>query len=807
MLLRTTKKKRSTTNRSRQRRPKSASNLVEHGHVINLNSDQWLLPETKEYLKINDNKEKAISDTEDQHEVEIVPTKIKPIRTPYNEVISYLKRNSLVVKGLTIFDVLYPTSITVKDPHHIQVIDRYVLAKVWDDILPLTYGSYVGKLRLVNHYAVDLEKYEVQLKELITNYYQFTSNFIWKHLYEDDKRKITKEISTEEHTSQSALENFAWLKLTDREQNDLLQKPVPYEDKNQTLLKNTLKDAEAESALKGVARMDVEIHRATKFLQISTDLRQLQRRADLDSKPKEEQKPKIKRKPSADRNFHQRVICRFDADGFFHPGTIQKSLDGQTMVHFDMGIEQEAIGHILLPTNGAIAQPHLFVNDYVLVRRKNENEEFWAPGTVMVLPSPVAQPPPLYMVQIYTPSACHVHVHRRDILKISLGVFQRTVSYLQSLNRKRGPIVDKTNESQDNPSIQDTLRRELEPLTTKVEHLNRLDKKRYDELKTVLEDQMNAIRHLQERSPRREVTFGSTQTVEISLKPIANKLDLTKQTQDPKPPTPREDFIQPNTHVYALWLDDDKFVHEGIVLKKQRHSNNYSVRRVGLPGVQRFISRENIFLESDRKRLKSLDPQSFVLIEYQKYVHDCWKPAVILYSDNEKMKTHVRFYDGMDKDRSNNELVIPISEENFQDYATFRIEYEQTLVNKVIVGLNHERKIFMLGTIIKRIKYGHTYRIRWCDEQESEQEEEYLFGAFTRPVQHQPDDFILVLDNDQCIYKLAQVVTSSEDQKTLTVHFIDSQENNRKVYVPFATATTFAIPEPYIKSIKEKLNA
>ncbi len=46
----------------------------------------------------------------------------------------YLKKNSLLVKGLTIFDVLYPTSVTVRDPHHVQVIDRYVLAKVWDDV-------------------------------------------------------------------------------------------------------------------------------------------------------------------------------------------------------------------------------------------------------------------------------------------------------------------------------------------------------------------------------------------------------------------------------------------------------------------------------------------------------------------------------------------------------------------------------------------------------------------------------------------------------------------------------------------------
>jgi hypothetical protein len=47
------------------------------------------------------------------------------------------------------------------------------------------------------------------------------------------------------------------------------------------VLKNALKNAEAESALQGVTRMDVEIKRAIKFLQISTDLRQHQKRADV----------------------------------------------------------------------------------------------------------------------------------------------------------------------------------------------------------------------------------------------------------------------------------------------------------------------------------------------------------------------------------------------------------------------------------------------------------------------------------------------------------------------------------------------
>jgi hypothetical protein len=73
-----------------------------------------------------------------------------------------------------------------------------------------------------------------------------------------------------------------------------------------------------------------------------------------------------------------------------------------------MGIEQEAVGHILLPTNGAIAQPNLFINDYVFARQTNGNQEFWAPGIVIVLPSSGARPPPLYTVQIYTPSVHQV---------------------------------------------------------------------------------------------------------------------------------------------------------------------------------------------------------------------------------------------------------------------------------------------------------------------------------------------------------------------------------------------------------------
>ena len=111
-----------------------------------------------------------------------------------------------------------------------------------------------------------------------------------------------------------------------------------------------------------------------------------------------------RRKPSIDRNYGQRVICRCDDDGFFRPGVIQKGVEGRTNVHFDMNIDQEVVGHVLLPIGGAIAQPTLYANAPVLVRQSSGHDEYWVPGLIAVLPLPGAPPPPLYTVQIYTPT-------------------------------------------------------------------------------------------------------------------------------------------------------------------------------------------------------------------------------------------------------------------------------------------------------------------------------------------------------------------------------------------------------------------
>lgn len=55
-------------------------------------------------------------------------------RNALDEVKHYLKKNSVTARSLTILDVIHPTTSPIKDPERLQIIDRYVMAKVWDDV-------------------------------------------------------------------------------------------------------------------------------------------------------------------------------------------------------------------------------------------------------------------------------------------------------------------------------------------------------------------------------------------------------------------------------------------------------------------------------------------------------------------------------------------------------------------------------------------------------------------------------------------------------------------------------------------------
>jgi hypothetical protein len=77
-----------------------------------------------------------------------------------------------------------------------------------------------------------------------------------------------------------------------------------------------------------------------------------------------------------------------------------------------MEIEQESIGHTLLPINSSNSQLSLFLNDCVLARQMKETEEYWVPGLVLCVPSPFNVPANLYTIQIFDPTARKVGIER-----------------------------------------------------------------------------------------------------------------------------------------------------------------------------------------------------------------------------------------------------------------------------------------------------------------------------------------------------------------------------------------------------------
>ena len=121
--------------------------------------------------------------------------------------------------------------------------------------------------------------------------------------------------------------------------------------------------------------------------------------------------------------------------------------------------------------------------------------------------------------------------------------------------------------------------------------------------------------------------------------------------------------------------------------------------------------------------------------------------------------------------------MIPLNEQQFERYTKFRIEKETSLINQAIVGLNEEKKTFMLGMIEARVSTGHQYRIKWANGMSNNQKEEHLFGAFTRRDQHRKDNYVLAMDAEDNLYKFARTLVVFKDDNRLNIQFLDTHQS------------------------------
>ena len=75
-----------------------------------------------------------------------------------------------MAKRLTILHALEPTLIAHR-PSHIPILNKDVVARVLDDVMPICHVSADGKeVHLVNPQAIDLNAYEENLGKTIALY-------------------------------------------------------------------------------------------------------------------------------------------------------------------------------------------------------------------------------------------------------------------------------------------------------------------------------------------------------------------------------------------------------------------------------------------------------------------------------------------------------------------------------------------------------------------------------------------------------------------------------------------------------------
>ncbi|XP_074651656.1 von Willebrand factor A domain-containing protein 3B-like [Tubulanus polymorphus] len=213
--------------------------------------DAWLLPETREIFDRQwERQRKMQKDTERKAKAEEKRKKkmVDPLTMSSRQ---WLRKHGLVAKKLTILDVLAPTMIPHR-PKYVPIIDKEVVAKVFDDILPFAHTTSSGQksMQLINPNAVDLNLYETKLTKTIKLYQRRLGAVIWKALPKSQKESFNSD------------------------------KPVPFVENRKELI-NALEKCGWPISELDITLLEDEIEQAEKYLAQSQKLREAVKNSDI----------------------------------------------------------------------------------------------------------------------------------------------------------------------------------------------------------------------------------------------------------------------------------------------------------------------------------------------------------------------------------------------------------------------------------------------------------------------------------------------------------------------------------------------
>ncbi|NXR57533.1 VWA3B protein, partial [Rhadina sibilatrix] len=314
----------------------------------------------------------------------------------------WLKTHGLTARRLTIMDALAPTTV----PHstkYIPVLDKHVVSKVFNKMLPLAHVSSDKKrIALINPWAVNLDAYKEKLEQAIKSYERRLNLVIWRALSQEEKDKFKEDgpVQYIQHKEAllEALENLGW--------------PVPYED---------------------VKLLEAEIFTALTYIQQVSDLQEAVKKETEKSSESHISNNKKTRQKCQIYVTHksQKVIARSDVTGFYYPGTVIKNISSTcALVHFSNGRSCDVPVKFTIPVGGAMPCPHLQVGDCVFARTGTQAEnEYYVPAIVIATPERVVTGDKLYTVLMFNNR--EKHCLRSQLIKISQTKYACSCQYIR----------------------------------------------------------------------------------------------------------------------------------------------------------------------------------------------------------------------------------------------------------------------------------------------------------------------------------------------------------------------------------------
>ncbi|KAG9492314.1 hypothetical protein GDO78_000694 [Eleutherodactylus coqui] len=642
----------------------------------------------------------------------------------------WLKIYGLVPRRLTIMDALAPTMV----PHsakYVPILDKHVVSKVFDEVLPLAHVSGNRKLiTLINPQAVNLSDYKEKLGRAIKSYERRLNLIVWRVLPQEERDNFNSDVPISYLDNKEAL-----LQALDR-----LGWPISPED---------------------VMLLEDEIQAGKTYLQQALDLQEGSNKksvteySSVQTNHEKNETQKMKQKPKRallDTLRGQKVIARSEIDGFYYPGTVLKSINSKSaLVDFWLGENQVVPIRFIIQTGGALPCPTLKVGDCALSKTgARGGGGSYVPAVVIATPRMDASDK-LYTVLKYDKRK--EHCLRRELIKISPSQFAVSCGYI-----RKAQMIDFTISLAERNLLSENIINKLEELSSQVtQYQNEQNEKQkaiqvyINELKEQNSQQHTSGLQVEEKTIAKQ-NINLLEQLKLLI-PIRN----SEKEKDESPVLNNDQPLLPGQKVLSLCSHNGLY-EEGCIIH-DCGDLSYFVERAS--GEIARIHRDDLLTDSDdyKKEIKESDP----VIGPHPLHPGSYCPGVVL-NCSPDLKVTVQYYDNAE-DLAPREHIYSISPEKYKRDTSYILACERRWIGEPVVARNDDTATFHLAKVKKQTDDCKKYVISWADGTTAIQDKEWIFGKFSQPHVLNVGDRVLTLAHPSSLTFLPGIITAINGTK------------------------------------------